>query len=54
VAEGSSGLSQAAVDELNGPLEDLLPQSPTDADELEAEQRKSIFEKIRFTWRATD
>lgn len=54
MAEGSSGLSQAAVDELNGPLEDLLPQSPTDADELEAEQRKSIFEKIRFTWRATD
>lgn len=54
MSEGSGGLSQAVVKELTDPLTDSLPQEPTEAIDLEVEQNKSIFEKIRFNWRPED
>lgn len=54
VSEGSNGFVQAAVDDLTSPLTDSLPQEPTEGDDLDIEQRKSIFEKIRFSWRPAD
>jgi hypothetical protein len=54
VSEGSSNLTNAVVDQLIAPLTDSLPQEPTEIDDLETEQRKSIFEKIRFNWRPED
>ena len=31
-----------------------MPQEPTEGDDLDTEQRKSIFEKISFSWRPAD
>lgn len=52
--EGSNGFTTAVVSELTKPLADSLPQEPSEEFDLEAEQRKSIYEKIRFKWRAED
>ena len=52
--EGSNGFDQTAVKELTKPLEELLPSEPDFGADLDAEMRKSIFEKISFKWRTED
>lgn len=52
--EGTNGFAQTAVNDLTRPLEEVLPQPPAFGDDLEAEMRKSIFEKISFEWRPED
>ena len=52
--EGSNGFGQAAIDDLTRPVEQMLPSAPPEAESLDEEQKKSIFEKIRFSWRPED